>query len=163
MGGTFTENSHLEEVELAAVAEGNFEIPGRTNVFNHVANCSPCRRRLLKTIINKGGELLKARPPMESTGECPAPQEWLRLAAGLVQSDPARSLMQHAIACDSCGALLKEAQATCSDDLSSQEIEAISRLPLGEPRSRARLSERMSEHYAGPFQLAARPERQLIQ
>jgi CHAT domain-containing protein len=157
----FTENSHLEEVELAAVADGIPDIPERAKVFNHLANCSPCRRRLLKTVIDKGGEFLKARPPMGSIDGCPDPQEWLRLAAGLVRSDSSRILLQHAVACDACGELLKEAQATCSEDLSSEEIEAVSRLPLEDARQRALLSERMSDESAGPLQSAARLEREL--
>src|SRR5262249_49396401 len=104
----FTENSHLEEAEFAAFEEGSPDTPGRAKVLNHLANCSPCRRRLLNSVINKGSELLKARPPMGSIDGCPDPQEWLRLAAGLVGSDPSRILLQHAIACDACGALLKE-------------------------------------------------------
>src|ERR1051326_5236202 len=96
----------------------------------HVAQCDPCGRRW------EGYQMQSERlqglrgSKGARTGEhCPADEQLLRLAAGLLEEPEATSVMDHAVGCDACGTLFKIAV----EDLQTEAIPEEAAGALGEP------------------------------
>src|SRR5438105_3024910 len=140
-----TKDWHLGSTEAQAIVAGELEGTEAHEIIGHLGSCGQCRRAVIVAALSTGGELLKVRrPPFNPSGTCPEREDLLGVAAGVIDETRAKDLLQHAATCDSCGQFLKEYQETFSDEITPEEMEQISALPLASSANRARLAEVMS-------------------
>src|SRR5262245_57149078 len=122
-----TNSPHLLETEIKAFVAGVLPDAARQQIARHLTECAICRRVILGIVMDSEGKFLMARGQSRVSPGCPEPDEWTRLAAGIVSEDRARALLEHVADCDFCGVLLKEAQEIVCEDLTSEELEQISK------------------------------------
>lgn len=104
----------------------------------HLGVCPVCRERLCHHVSEGDGLKLLGARSMVRGAECHSRQEWMELAAGIVPSEHAEQMVQHATQCDSCGQEMKSAVADISDD-SSDDISQAARI-LADPEFPGRMA-----------------------
>jgi CHAT domain-containing protein len=111
----------------------------------HLAQCEKCR---LLTVSHAAVEarLLSLRPvSLASRGtDCPANEEWLFLAAGLLPAEQVEKDMQHVRNCDHCGPLLRNAVEDFANDLTSDEKSVLNGLKSTDGEWQRGLAKRLS-------------------
>lgn len=152
-----TNSPHLLESEIKAFVAGDLPDAARQQITRHLTECAICRRVILGIVMDNEGKFLKARGQSRVSPGCPESHEWTRLAAGIVSEDRARALLGHAAGCDFCGVLLKEAQEIVCEDLTSEELEQISKLPLADAAARRQLADRMTVQSTAHLVRVAQP------
>lgn len=75
---------------------------------------------------------------------CPPLTEWVSLAAGLVSEKRGNDLLEHAIECDPCGALLHAATDDVSTDLTEEELRTLESLESSNPEWQREMAGRMA-------------------
>ncbi|MBI3681956.1 MAG: hypothetical protein HY235_16360 [Acidobacteria bacterium] len=122
-------NKHLTPDEIAAVlgAGGGAAIPVERE--QHLRSCEACER-LLATHSKEQSRLdcIRGAPRKGPGPDCPPAVEWASLVGGLLKPERRDALLEHASACDSCGAMLRAVAQDFSrkiDDREAEEIEAL--------------------------------------
>ena len=152
------DDQHLRTEEITFLAEGlvhrDPETPERVDpswAAAHVAQCAPCAA-LVESYRDTEGTLRVIRseyshPPAP---ECPAERSWHELAAGLVAGASAENLVQHAIACDHCGPLLRQAIEDLGPQISPDERRFIATLASAQPAWQHAIARGMAEQSQPP-------------
>lgn len=76
--------------------------------------------------------------------DCPEPNAWYEIAAGVMSPEQAQTHLQHVSECDSCGALLRDAVADLNDPLNPSEAKQIAGLESAHSKWQQRLVERIT-------------------
>ena len=102
----------------------------------HLEGCAACQARAEKyrkveealgaMRIGVSPDARKALPGPN----CASEEDWLRIAAELMDDERAAQLLSHVAACSRCGALLKKAMEDLSEHTTAEEEEILSRLPM---------------------------------
>lgn len=101
---------------------------------SHIANCQDCAKkvqmhdRVQSEILSLGTRMQRA-----SRFGCFPDDEWIKVAAGLLPEGEIRNRLNHAAQCGHCGPLLKEAAATLSSEVTSNEEELLASLESARP------------------------------
>ncbi len=84
---------------------------------DHVRDCEECEL-LVSMVSEHEARLRKLRNNRSSPPQpdCPGPETWVRVAAGLIRGEECAGLLEHAAGCDSCGAELRDAAEYVADD-----------------------------------------------
>jgi len=91
-------------------------------------------------------ELLQGPPHVGSlpaaggAGNCPAPDEWARLATGDVRPAETDALLSHAATCADCAARLRQSLRLFSDEPSAEEAEEAAKLSSASPDWQRRMA-----------------------
>lgn len=133
---------HLSPEEIDA----SFDQPGtpQPSCAEHVGICSECQQAL--AAYGKKRESLYtliASMPGRQQPSCPKEEEWIRLAAGLVETPAAERLLAHASNCDVCAGELRKAAECFSRDLTSDEQDLLERLQSSRPEWQQDIARRM--------------------
>jgi tetratricopeptide (TPR) repeat protein len=88
---------------------------------------------------------------------CPPDETWLSLVAHLIPERDAAVHLQHAVECDYCGRLLREATEDLSDQLSPKESALIAALPSSSEEGRKCTAAGAAEASRSPKEIPARP------
>jgi CHAT domain-containing protein len=86
--------------------------------------------------------LLRIETPEGPDSDCPPDTVWFEIAAGINTQD-SESHLSHAVNCDHCGPMLKEAVADLADELTSEEDAQIAGLGSSNPAWQRRIAIRM--------------------
>src|SRR5262245_29390576 len=81
---------------------------------------------------------------------CPGDAEWASLAAGLLEPARREELLNHACACDGCGAVLREMTEDFSEEVSEAEMQEIERLRTSTERWQHDFAQRMASESRRP-------------
>jgi CHAT domain-containing protein/tetratricopeptide (TPR) repeat protein len=116
----------------------------------HLEGCAACQSRAEK--YRKVEEALSAMRIGVSPDarkalpgpNCASEEDWLRIAAGLMDDEHAAQLLSHAAACRRCGALLKKAMEDLSEHTTAEEEEILSRLPMSSPKWQRAMAGRLA-------------------
>jgi tetratricopeptide (TPR) repeat protein len=87
---------------------------------------------------------LVQKPPEAAGPLCPAPKELALLATGLLPPDRRDTLLDHAVSCDACGPLLRQAEEDFTEEIAVEETEAIADLSTATAAGRHELARRMA-------------------
>lgn len=146
-------NEHLsgEQIEELLV-EDRGAFPGEAlsnsdlrEAQEHLAKCQVCQKRLcMYRSAQESLAGLKRNEQGKRGPECPAEDEWRRMAAGLTGSEEASDLVHHAAQCDYCGALLRQATEDFADDVTAEEQDVLTRLATAQVSRQKELAERLS-------------------
>jgi hypothetical protein len=128
---------------MARAYTGNMGVGDRQRTAEHLGECVPCRRLVIRVMLENGGEFLRASSRERAPSGCPDESDWMRLAAGLSTGRDAE-LLEHACDCGACGRLLREAQEAFSDELTAEENNGIAQLPMSGLAERSRFAARIS-------------------
>ena len=144
---------HLTEEELdqlsriprtsdRAAALGNAP---EESAVKHVSECPDCRREL-DGIINVNTQLASLRvAPIENRGDlCPSDEEWMNLAAGLVNESESERMLDHAASCDHCGPLLRVAAADLAVQPTPEEDLILNTLASSHGEWQKRIAKRLA-------------------
>lgn len=140
----------LEEIEwLAEGPRKAFGIPVSAahveEAMRHLGECDLCQG-----LVQTYEDLERRLGQLKATGEtrlgpdCPAETEWWRVAAGLLPESQAAELLEHAIRCDVCRSLLREATQDFAEEVTEQEIAQLSALPSAQEEWHRSLAQRLS-------------------
>jgi CHAT domain-containing protein/cytochrome c-type biogenesis protein CcmH/NrfG len=95
----------------------------------HLEQCRSCEKLVqLHAEIEKRLNAQKARPGRVQNDDCPDGQVWLELATGILPEPRAEQLMNHALQCDHCGLLLREAVEDVGVETPLEETDAMAGL-----------------------------------
>lgn len=144
--------NHLSLEEIEWLAEGPrkaFGIPVSAahveEAMRHLGECDLCQG-----LVQTYEDLERRLGQLKATGEtrlgpdCPAETEWWRVAAGLLPESQAAELLEHAIRCDVCRSLLREATQDFAEEVTEQEIAQLSALPSAQEEWHRSLAQRLS-------------------
>src|SRR5436305_13940541 len=118
----------FEVLLFGAVDSGSSNVDSvlREQAEQHLNGCAVCRsmaeryrdaEKILET-LESGHKASKNKDQVPTHGpDCPADEAWFHLAAGLVQEDEAERNVKHAVTCDRCGPLLKEAMEDLTQEM----------------------------------------------
>ena len=148
----FQESDHLTPDEIEAAYEG--ESGGRIGA--HLRDCAHCRTRVEER-RSWGGKMqsLQDSGPFAALAECPSLDALAQLAAGLDVSDAER-IVEHAIKCERCAAILKS-----SFDLSEDSAPMTSSLRTARPEWQKSMAAQFAERWQSesPKSVLVRPKR----
>jgi CHAT domain-containing protein len=127
------------------------------SLTRHVSDCPDCRDQLNKRLV----QTARIQDVRSSSTTYPGPsclesEEWMRVAAGLVDTNTARQMLQHAAACDHCAPLLRTALEDFSDTTSSDEERLLGNLATTSPEGQNRLAARLSASNHGRQRVESR-------
>jgi len=129
-------NDQIQELLSLAVSENGSRLDRRvvqTDVQDHLNACEECRSKLQASLARMQQFLVLGRAPERERGSlCPSEDVWVEVAAGL-EGSHAETHLSHAVQCDYCGPLLKEAAETFDDGLTEAEESAIAHLQTSTP------------------------------
>jgi hypothetical protein len=110
-----------------------------------VAECEECRS-LAASYAAVGARLssLKSEARFPRGADCPAEDEWLSLANGLLSEERTERDMQHAANCDRCGPLLRRAVEDLGNDLTPEEASVVEGLKSSKPEWQKGFAKRLS-------------------
>ena len=151
-------------VEVESVPEDDVLRSDRTQAERHAESCELCGSRLRdqrsvqSRLRNMVASLPSKRKPDYPPADCPSEEKWMRLAAGLVSSQDATLLLEHATHCDHCGPALKSAIQDLNPELSEDEEKTIRQLASADSNWQHNIARKMSAISEG-----TKPERQLFQ
>jgi tetratricopeptide (TPR) repeat protein len=151
-------------VEVESVPEDDVLRSDRTQAERHAESCELCGSRLRdqrsvqSRLRNMVASLPSKRKPDYPPADCPSEEKWMRLAAGLVSSQDATLLLEHATHCDHCGPALKSAIQDFNPELSEDEEKTIRQLASADSNWQHNIAQKMSAISEG-----TKPERQLFQ
>lgn len=127
----------FEMLLFGAVDSGHNNVDSvlRKQAEQHLNGCAVCRsmaeryrdaEKILET-LESGHRASRNKDQALTRGpDCPADEAWFHLAAGLVQEDEAERNVKHAVTCDRCGPLLKEAMEDLRQEMTLEEQKAFS-------------------------------------
>jgi CHAT domain-containing protein/tetratricopeptide (TPR) repeat protein len=100
----------------------------------HLAICKACQRLVsmheeCDLILRRLGENV----PKDAESDCPSAQSLNELAAGMTSPENAERLFRHALQCDHCGPLLRQAAETFSPHQTADEEARLSSLQTSRP------------------------------
>lgn len=134
------DDRHLteDEIELLAVistpGESNSTEVGKSEESStrHLSGCRDCQEQLSrrKAAADKL-KSLKAESPNRRGDSCPPDEEWMNVAAGIVEATVSRRLLDHAASCDYCGPILRRASEDFANELTPNEQVALGDLESG--------------------------------
>src|SRR5262249_27493030 len=139
-------DEHISISELEAILRSRgSEEEDVAKVRQHVASCDFCKD-LVSLHLEQGGRLalLHRAPPPPSAPGCPPESECPPLAAGLVRDDQAAELLRHAVSCDHCVPLLRQALEDCAEGVPPAEEEFLAGLESARPESQELLATRLA-------------------
>jgi CHAT domain-containing protein/cytochrome c-type biogenesis protein CcmH/NrfG len=101
---------------------------------SHIANCQDCAKKV-QMHDRAQNEILSlgTRTQPASDSGCISAGEWIKVAAGLLPEREIRNRLNHAAQCGHCGPLLREAVATLSSEVTSDEEELLASLESARP------------------------------
>ncbi len=128
------EHEHLTEAEIERLLEGG---PDEAGARRHAASCGLCRA-LLELHEQAARQLEGLRPEIvpETGAECPPQREWPMVASGMIGEETAQNRLEHAMECDACGSLLKDAAEFGAGEPTAEEELALARLVTSTERWR---------------------------
>jgi CHAT domain-containing protein/cytochrome c-type biogenesis protein CcmH/NrfG len=159
-GETVSEaNAHLtlEEIFLVFRPQGG-GVDGHSNqaVRNHLAHCAECAQ----VMDRYKGVMAKLNPFNRGGGttinECPDPDVWVQVAAGLLPSDDALRHIEHAALCSACSAHLKEVLEIVGTN-APPELNLQQSLQTSSPAKQKRLAAEMAQRSRQVLQSEAAP------
>jgi CHAT domain-containing protein len=150
--------THDEINLLLAEKTGGSSAQGEdvTEIRRHLSECQECRA-LAEKHFTVERELMETRGKSQGDRrgpDCPSERDWMLLAAGLLPEAETVSRAEHAIVCDYCGPLLREATEDFVDTRSPEDEALIAELQASQPRGRQEMAARLSKLSGG------KPERQ---
>lgn len=86
---------------------------------------------------------------------CPPEDDWLDLAADILNKEDSTRLLEHAANCDRCSVLLREAEHITSDEADPQQEHLLSSLATSNTADQKRIAIRMAQITASPEQRTA--------
>ena len=124
-------NSHLSDDELHGYAEGDLDLA--TRLTAHLQACPPCRA-LADEYVRQQRRLnaLGSSETLSSGSHCPDPNDWWKLARGLISGEDASSRLAHAAGCGHCGRILRQTIDDIQADIVTDESLLYS-LPSSRP------------------------------
>lgn len=100
-------NDHLSEDELNGYAEGDADLVARLTA--HLEVCPPCQALANEYRRQQRGLNSFWIKEMHSPGsDCPDPNDWWKVARGLISREDAGSRLAHAASCGHCGRILRQ-------------------------------------------------------
>jgi len=148
-------DEHLSPGELDAVLRqrsgagtgtvGPEEV-GMDRVNVHLITCHDCRE-LVEMHVEEEARLgqLKVQEQAPRRSECPEPDVWPSVAAGLGEEKESKELLQHAAICDHCGPLLRYWVSTFSSDVTEDEEKMLRELESSGPEWQESVARQLSE------------------
>lgn len=143
---------HLTQDELEALVsisslkteEFVFSADDSEDLASHIAQCEKCRA-LAESYTAAEARLVSLRSghSLARKDDCPADEEWLSVAAGLLPAERIDRDMNHAANCDHCGSLLREAVEDLTDELNPEEEHLIAHLTSSTPEWQRRFARRL--------------------
>jgi CHAT domain-containing protein len=144
---------HLTDVELerlsrilrtndSSTAHGN---ESEEVSAKHVSECPDCRRQLDGVIaVNTKLTSLQVHSPASRADLCPDDQEWISVAAGLVNESMSRQMLEHAASCDHCGPLLRAATEDLASESTPEENSILDSLESNHNEWQKRMATRLN-------------------
>lgn len=111
----------------------------------HLATCEACQRLVSmhqefhRALLRLGHAELAS-----STSACPSARSLNELAAGLVRGRDAEEMLTHALQCDHCGPLLREAVDVFASPDTHEETEALKALQSSDAQWQSRLAQELA-------------------
>jgi len=156
-------NGHvsIEQIESLSQQESQSSRQQNSDDWSHVENCDRCRSLVEKCrLVNvRLGKLASTHLPNRSAMTCPDQKTWFEVAAGALPDEESLGYLAHAATCDSCGQRLHTATQIFSEDLTSEEEEALAAIPQGRIAQKipAKLHDLDSRSKTTPFWKSWRP------
>lgn len=169
-------DSHLrpEELEMllfkaADSRDGQADRALRADAEQHLSGCLVCQSRAEKyrkaeddLNMLDAGRGNSVGGSLGSQGvECPGEEVWRLLAAGLLESDQTARYASHAATCDWCGKLLKESMEDMAKDVTQEERQALSELPIASAEWQSAMAKELSDR-SQSFRERTLPEQPII-
>ena len=134
----------------------------------HLGICKACQT--LVSMHREGDRVLRRLGegiPKDAESACPSAQSLNELAAGLIHPENAERLLRHALQCDHCGPLLRQAAETFSPHQTPDEEAHLSSLQTSRPEWQASVAQRLAsmsiQHDARPSLPLRSQQRRRIQ
>jgi CHAT domain-containing protein/cytochrome c-type biogenesis protein CcmH/NrfG len=127
--------------------ENPFAAPGAADEFarQHAETCKVCAAALrISRVARPGLQTDPTSMAAKRTSACPEEGIWLRIAAGLESPNESGIWVDHAVECDYCGRLFREATEDLTTELSREEQELVERLSSASAAWRRRTARAMS-------------------
>jgi CHAT domain-containing protein/cytochrome c-type biogenesis protein CcmH/NrfG len=112
---------------------------------DHLVTCEACQR--LVSMHKEFEHILRGLredAPKDAASGCPSAQSWNELAAGVLLHDDAERLLRHAIQCDHCGRLLRQAAETFSSQQTADEEGRLSSLQSSRSEWQASVAQKLA-------------------
>jgi len=145
-------SSHLGEGELAKLLEearqSSGPIPDIAQLHPHFAVCADCRQQF-EVVLAFDRQLTSSKHNewAQRQTDCPKPEVWREIAAGLAPSDRTLICVSHASRCNYCGSLLRDAIAELSAleaEITDAERKQIAALDSAQLQWQERLGQRIA-------------------
>jgi CHAT domain-containing protein/tetratricopeptide (TPR) repeat protein len=146
------EEKHLsiEQIECLietqpGATENRFQSGQLEEARRHLEMCEECQRLVsMHEDRNRRFSQLGVGVAKEATGNCPAETSLLELAAGVLDHGEMENLLDHATQCDHCGPLLRNAVASLTDEVTSEEERVMTSLHSAHSSWQQELSRKLS-------------------
>lgn len=145
-------HQHLSANELAELAQDLRQrgphIASAEDADPHFALCPTCREKFEEHVfLDRMLEKLKSSDPALHQADCPEPDRWREIAAGVTSPEQALAHLHHASRCDHCGPLLSSAVAEVTglnQDATAAERAQIAALASAQPQWQREIAARIA-------------------
>jgi cytochrome c-type biogenesis protein CcmH/NrfG len=152
------EQKHLSAEQIDCLIEYQPGVPERLapsellqEARRHLVTCEACQRLvLMHKEFDRNLRRLSEELPKEAANDCPPEESLNELAASLSDPGEAETMLRHAVQCDHCGPLLKNAAGIFSDEAIPGEDMKLAQLRSGQPVWQRNLIARLSHAARDP-------------
>jgi CHAT domain-containing protein/tetratricopeptide (TPR) repeat protein len=151
-------DDHLTQAELDLVLSSGSGLPSgspaqdSTGVFAHLSACPRCRAHADRQLKAQAAlDQLKVEETGPRGPDCPSEDELQKCAAGALSMEQSEHCLHHAVTCDHCGPLLKNAAEIFADELTREQTALVSRLESSKVLWQSKLAQRLGQTVRRPI------------